>query len=424
MKKALLVLGGGIDQVFMIKTTKEMGYLTVCVDGNPDAPGLKLSDHSKVISYTEVNDIINYCLNLLKQGINLSGVTTMGSDIPHIISQIASFFKWIGPSTETGQWTTNKFKMKSRLKEKNIPIPRFGLVETKNDIHKLRETWDANDVIIKPTDRSGSRGVYLISQYQDLDIAFNYVKKYSLNNQIILEEYVPGLQISTETIIHEGKSITAGFAERVYSDTKGLYPNILENGGWLPSNVTKNIHKKVCTLVEDAARALKIDNGVAKGDVVICKKRGPLIIEMAARLSGGDFSESLIPLSTGINYVRTAIQVALGEKNINLALLKSSSHDFVANRYFFVRPGIFEGISGLNLFLHDPEVKKLELNYKIGSQLPIIDSHATRTGVFIIKAKNKKLVEAKIRQIYETVKFKIDGVWVSGHPNDYSPKIF
>jgi len=29
MKKALLVLGGGIDQVFMIKTTKEMGYLQV-----------------------------------------------------------------------------------------------------------------------------------------------------------------------------------------------------------------------------------------------------------------------------------------------------------------------------------------------------------------------------------------------------------
>ena len=40
--------------------------------------------------------------------------------------------------------------------------------------------------------------------------------------------------------------------------------------------------------------ALEINNWVAKGDIVIDKKRGPIIIEMAARLSGGDFCESLV----------------------------------------------------------------------------------------------------------------------------------
>ena len=50
MRKALLVLGGASDQVFMIKTARQMDYITVCVDGNPKAPGLDLADYSKAIS--------------------------------------------------------------------------------------------------------------------------------------------------------------------------------------------------------------------------------------------------------------------------------------------------------------------------------------------------------------------------------------
>ena len=54
MKKALLVLGGGQDQVFMLKTCKEMGYISVCVDGNPNSPGLKIADYSKPINFSKL----------------------------------------------------------------------------------------------------------------------------------------------------------------------------------------------------------------------------------------------------------------------------------------------------------------------------------------------------------------------------------
>ena len=90
MKKALLVLGGGQDQVFMIKTSKEMGYISVCVDGDPKAPGLKIADYSEAINFTEIDRVISYCKNLISEGVSLSGVSTMGSDIPHIVSKVAS----------------------------------------------------------------------------------------------------------------------------------------------------------------------------------------------------------------------------------------------------------------------------------------------------------------------------------------------
>jgi biotin carboxylase len=420
MGKALLVLGGGPDQVFMIQTSREMGYITVCVDGDPSAPGLELADYSRAISFSDTDDVIMYCKNLIADGVNLSGVSTMGSDIPHIVSQVASFFNWIGPTAQTGQWASHKFKMKTRFVEENIAIPRFGLVRSAQHIDDLRKTWGVDTVIIKPTDRAGSRGVRVIYQNDDLNLALDYARKFSFNNEILLEEFITGPQISTETVMYKSTGVTPGFADRVYDDTAAFSPAVMENGGWLPSDVSPELRQDVCLLVEAAARALGIDNGVAKGDVVICPTRGPLIIEMAARLSGGDFSESLVPLSSGINYVRTAIDIALGSENVDISLLTPQSMAYVANRYFFVRPGILEDIFGLDTFLNMPEICKLDLNYEVGSRLPIIDSHAKRTGVFVLKAKTKALAQALICDVYKTVKFKVDGVWVSGDPKEYS----
>ena len=91
----------------------------------------------------------------------------------------------------------------------------------------------------------------------------------------------------------------------------------------------------VIDLVEKCAKSLGIINGPAKGDVVICPKRGPMIIEMAARLSGGDFCESLVPLSSGVNYVPLVIQQAISDK-IDYKYMKTFKNKVVANRYFFL----------------------------------------------------------------------------------------
>jgi biotin carboxylase len=418
LKKALLVLGAGQDQLFMIQTCKEMGYISVCVDGNPNAPGLKKADYSKAISFTEVEDVILYCKNLIKQGVNLSGVSTMGSDIPHILHKLASHFNWVGPSLETSRWASHKFKMKNHFADKNIPIPRFGLVKNIKDIEDLRKIWGVDKLIIKPTDRAGSRGVLMISMNDDLNFALDYAKKYSFNNEIILEEFISGPQISTETIMLNGSAITPGFADRNYDDTKNFYPIIIENGGWVPSNLSKDLRQNVCLLVESAAKALGITNGVAKGDVVICPIRGPLIIEMAARLSGGDFSESLVPMSTGINYVRTVIEISISKKP-DLNKLSAQKNKVVANRYFFLPSGNLSDIKGIEKIKEIPQLKKFELYVKPKDILPKIESHNKRAGVFVVVGDDRTSVENIIDYIYNTINFKVNGVFVTGNPKDY-----
>ena len=414
-RPALLVLGAGNDQAFMIKTARSMGFATVAVDANPQAMGLGLADYSEAIDFSDIQQVIAYCEKLIHQGVSLSGVSTMGSDIPHLVAAVASHFGWVGPSVQTGNWASSKLEMKRRFSEMDIPVPRFTQVTRDRDILEAWQQWQCDKVIVKPTDRAGSRGVRIIRDQAEVLSALQYAQRYSLNGVILLEEYVDGLQISTESIIAGDFACTPGFADRAYENMDCFWPNIMENGGWFPSILEEKEQRIVKELAEKAARAMGIEHGVAKGDIVNCPERGPMIIEMAARLSGGDFSESLVPLATGVNYVRSVIDIAMG-REVNVADLQPTRHKAVANRYFFAPQGRFEEIKGIEWLKKLPQCYKVEIYPKIGDQLPFIDSHAKRSGVFVLVSENREELMTLIEDVYNAVKFKIDGKWCSVRP--------
>ncbi len=410
-----MVLGGGPDQLFMINTAHEMDLETAVIDGNPLAEGLKIATYSENIDFSNLNEVFHYIEILLKRGVNLCGVSTMGSDVPHLIAQIANKYGWIGPSIETGKITTNKYLMKLRLQEKGIPIPKFALVKNSKEVHNLWRQWDCKKIVLKPTDSAGSRGVSLIQGSDSIPPAFQHAYNNSKSGEVITEEYLEGLQISTESILFNEKAVTPGFADRVYEGMEGYWPQILENGGWVPSVLPTDITKKVCELVEHTARMLGVVKGVAKGDVVIHPKNGPMMIEMAARLSGGDFCESLVPLGTGVNYVRDALQIALDQepdwKNLHPFFQKA-----VANRYFFLPPGVLENIKGVNEIKGIEGVVKLKFFYKTGDTIPLIENHGQRIGVVVVVSDSRQKAQKIIDHIYKELEFKVNGKWHKGFP--------
>ena len=55
--KKIIILGGGLDQIFLISTAKKMGLFTLVFDKNPKAPGKKIADYFEPISTRDVNSI-------------------------------------------------------------------------------------------------------------------------------------------------------------------------------------------------------------------------------------------------------------------------------------------------------------------------------------------------------------------------------
>ena len=93
---------------------------------------------------------------------------------------------------------------------------------------------------------------------------------------------------------------------------------------------------------EQAALAMGITTGIAKGDMVLTKD-GPKAVEIAARLSGGWFSTDQIPLATGVDLIGAAIKIALGEYVPEEDLIPRYQKG-VAIRYFFPEPGSGGGL--------------------------------------------------------------------------------
>jgi biotin carboxylase len=217
----------------------------------------------------------------------------------------------------------------------------------------------------------------------------------------MVEEFVPGPQISTETILWSDRHATPGFADRNYELLERFRPQIMENGGWVPSALDASQRVAIEEVAAQAARALGIEAGVAKGDIVLGPE-GPVVIEIAARLSGGDFCESLVPLGTGVNYVREAIRIAMGQQP-DFEALAPRWNRAVANRYLFPEPGRLVRVEGEEEVRAQPWVHKLELNYAPGETIPPTESHAHRFGVFVVSGEDRREAQERVEQVYSTL---------------------
>ena len=404
----LLILGAGSDQTYPIKIAQNEGLRVLAVDSNPEAQGFAFADEVSNVSNRDIDGLKMLCDDSLMRGYPVKGVLVMGTDIPHIAAELAIHLNIPGPSIDTGNWTTNKFQMKEKLTQAGVAVPWYALVENFDSLLKLMEEHGGDKFIIKPTDRSGARGVFIIyPNDENLESLFNESKKESDIGEVIIEEFIEGEQISTETIMWKGSAFTPGFVDRNYEMLDRFAPSVIENGGNHPSKFREKKRSDIENLVKNAAIALGIVSGVAKGDVVIKNDGTPMIIEMASRLSGGDFSESLIPLGCGVNIVKAAIQISLG-KQPDLNELSDKWEKCIANRYFFSLPGKLKAIHGLEDIENIPWIEKFQISVQPGDEIKQIKFHGGRLGVFIVTGNSREEVDARVRTVYELVKFDVE----------------
>jgi len=399
-KEKILVLGAGLDQCFMLKCAREIGVETLAVDSNPKAPGFAISDSFAIVSNRDVAAILDY---LKDAGEVVHGVATMGSDIPHIVTAVADQLGLPTIPKMAAEIAVDKFRMKECFSKAGILVPDYSLIDSVDSLRPLLERWQR--VVVKPLGQAGSKGVSMIDRVEDAGFALEQAQKFSEDGCVMAERYLPGDQISSESLIVDGAAHTPGLADRNYAELGRFLPQIMENGGWVPSLFASRVDE-INDLIGTCARALGIENGVIKGDLVRTDEGRFAVIEVAARLSGGDFCESLVPLGTGVNYVNQVIRQALGHP-VDLDALVPTRADCVANRYFFPGPGRLVRVEGVDEIKAKPWIRKFELWYEPGDVIPRIAGHGQRGGVFIVGGRNRVELAQYIEEVYETIEFEV-----------------
>lgn len=365
--KTLLIVSGGIEAADAAKRAKEMGHMVVVSDIDANAPGFAFADSCLIADVYGPAETAAAAERYSRKIRKIDGVLCVAADAPVTAATVAQRLRLPGLPVHVAELACDKLAMKKCFRSAGVAAPWFAEVATPQELQRVA-VERGRDLVIKPVDSRGSRGVQRVAQVQDLAKAFMLARSYSPSERVMVEQYLPGPQVSTESLVTGGRCYTVGFSDRNYEYLERYAPFFIENGGDLPSQLPKETQDKVHALVARAASAMGVTDGTVKGDIVIHNGE-PYVIELAARLSGGFFCTREIPLNTGVDFIGAAIKIALGE-SVSEAEMTPSRSVPVVQRYAFPKAGTVVAIHGAEEASKVAGVAELIVTARIGDVIP------------------------------------------------------
>lgn len=384
-KKAVLIFGVGPLQESIIGRAKKMGLFTVGIDPAKDAVCRDVVDAFEVVGGL---DYEGSCAVVEKYGID--AIVTAATDKPLVMmARIAEKYGFPFYSVETAQWSTDKFQMKRRFELGDVPHARGRLISKMEDAQGL-----VFPVIVKPRDNSGSRGVKLCRNTEELKTSIEEALENSKLDTVLVEEFIEGPEYSIEGLHYDGKSEVIQFTEKKTTE----FPYNVELGHIQPANISEENQQKIREIIGMIGRALNFVNCPSHTELKI-NDRGIFVIETSPRLGGDYITSTLTPLSTGVNLEDELLKISLGK--INNPQTKVVQYSGV--RFFSFEEGrIIRYQPNVAIVKAWPHVVDFSFTLKPGDKVNRITSSLNRYGHITLQAESREAIEEAFVK-YETM---------------------
>ena len=308
---AIICLAAGNSQIPILKVAKSLGYIVAAVDKNPSAPGLKYADIHICLSTYNVKAIIKE-LDLLKKKYKFIGILNRSAGPPVKVSaELSEYFGIQGVPINVAKSLVNKDQLRRICTKYNFPVPNYKIysVENANSINISQFP-----VIIKPgLSLIGKSGITVVSSKKHLDKAIEYAAKNTINNKIILEEYLPGPDLTLVSFVQDGKLSPVCFLDELNNELKD---GKIEGRGYkIHSPPDKNelelaAHKIAKKMID----SLKINRSPFMVSFRIASDGGLRIIEVHLDLGGDLLIEQLFPNALTYDFKEIAVRMSVGDK--------------------------------------------------------------------------------------------------------------
>lgn len=396
MMKKIMVLAAGLLQIDVIEKAKSMGYYVLAVDGNPKAPGFNVAD--KAICADIVNE--ETMLKIARDE-HVDGVIHPCSEVSMaVMGRINDELGLSGISREQAICATNKHLMRKAFEKGNAPSPKSILAQDAEDAwSRLQNEFDT-DAILKPSRNSGSRGIAKVSRNMDKGDfirAYDEALSESRDHSVLIEQFIEGPEFSIEMIVWRGEIHVLTVTDK---KTTGA-PHFVELGHNQPSCFSATDVETLKAAAVAGVRALGVNNCACHAEAKLMNGKAYLM-EVGARLGGDFISTELTHLSTSVDMVAAAIDVALG---VEPDLSAKEEPKGVCIRYFCPKPGKLVSISNTEV-LNNPHVYLWEIYPKEGDVIPAVTSSLCRSGHVIVTEKTPQKAIELAERLIESVKFE------------------
>lgn len=370
--KRLMIVGASVLQLPAILKAKEMGLYVGVADFNPKAVGIQYADEFYNASTMDEDAVLKAA-----EEFRPDGIMTLATDMPmRGVSRVSDKLHLHSISYETSYKATDKYEMIKAFKAYGVPSPWFFDVDSIEELKAL-DGKVSYPCIIKPTDNAGSHGVAKVQSFEELLANYEYSHSCSRHGKVIVEEFLDGPEVSVEVMVVDGEVHILQVTDKI---TTGA-PHFVEMGHTQPSRLPAETQQQICDVAEAACKSLGLSKGPAHVEMKVTS-RGPVMIELGARMGGDNITTHLVPLSTGIDMVAATIRVALGENPDITPTLNCGS----AIRYFKAPLGPIKSIEGVEEAEKVPGVKQITFTKTVGEVSTPIECSNDRIGFVIAQS--------------------------------------
>ena len=299
--KRLLVIAGINLTIEAIRKAQEMGIWVGVLDYNHDTQAKRIADAAFDVSTTDLDAVEKVCRENHIDGVFTNWVDAMlpwgcricermGFPYPFTLEQIENY--------------TDKKKFIELCRENGVPVPKeYSLEQCLSN----EESIDF-PVIVKPVDSTGSRGISVCRDRNQLLMGIEKAKNVSRSGRIQVEQYIDQDEITVNYVMDDGDIMLTSIHDRYFNtDQEGVLktPDIYI----YPSKYTK----KYMEDVDPSVRAMLRKSGLKNGSIFMqaCVKDGQIYFyETGMRLNGCKIYQ-LVNAETGYNALERSIVFSL-----------------------------------------------------------------------------------------------------------------
>ncbi len=329
------------------------GYKLILTDRNEKSVCAQYADQFVPLDTFDVPGNLA-AARALKKKYTIAAAVAIAADCHETVAEVGKSLNLPVIDPNISRRCRYKIKTREILSQAGIPQPRFKLVqslsEAKSFFRKLKRP-----MAVKSTDNSGSRGFSKIEMEKEMtEEVFETARNSGTTGKVIVEELLVPVknkiaEQSVETLWCDGKMYWLNWVDRLFRADLHFFPHAHWSGyqkvGWGVElgHINPAIHDPAykTTVFESVYRAgvalgMKREKGahILKADILLTEK-GPFILELTPRLSGGWDSPASTP-ARGADFIGGAIQLALGKK-LDL--------DLWTHYFEFKNPNLFSAVT-------------------------------------------------------------------------------
>ena len=300
----------GTGRIFL-KRIIDYGYEPVFLTKNPQLYNfLKDFEYINIfeVDTENIKKILEICEFIQNNGDDICGVFSSSEYYIQITAEVADSLNLPGADSNAIKNCRNKYIQNQILSLAGLHIPKTYLIKDATEIEKNLIGLNF-PMIAKPIEGSGSVGVKICKSMFELKkhccellSKKSNERGMSIDNKVLIEEYIEGEEFSAE--VFNGKLI--GITKKYL----GELPFFVEIGHDYPAELKKDIKDRIESDICRAVEALGLRWGACHVEFRL-KSQYVYFIEINPRLAG-DLIPELVKYAQGIDLVDNQLRMALG----------------------------------------------------------------------------------------------------------------